>query len=174
MTDTRTVRARGPIASSAGVVLTVCGLTLREAARRRVLRALAGLTLVLLGLSGWGFAKLAGVEVDSGQLTSGEARLVASQLLNLVMFGLSMIAALGACMAVRFYVVQQDTKAHRWTLDMPVSALTLMFSAGAVTALRPQPLTALLIGTGLGAVGAGLIKIGKRYVDRWLGETTAC
>lgn len=85
----------------------------------------------------------------------------------------SMIAALGACMAVRFYVVQQDTKAHRWTLDMPVSALTLMFSAGAVTALRPQPLTALLIGTGLGAVGAGLIKIGKRYVDRWLGETTA-
>ena len=76
------------------VVLTVAGLTLREAARRKVLRALAGLTVVLLALSAWGFSRLAG-ESDFGTLTSGEARLVASQLLNLVMFGLSLIAALG-------------------------------------------------------------------------------
>jgi ABC-type transport system involved in multi-copper enzyme maturation permease subunit len=79
---------------TARVVLTVAALTLREASRRKVLRALAVLTLTLLGLSAWGFSKLA-AENDFGTLTSGQARLVASQLLNLVMFGLSLIAALG-------------------------------------------------------------------------------
>jgi ABC-type transport system involved in multi-copper enzyme maturation permease subunit len=79
---------------TARVVLTVAALTLREASRRRVLRALAVLTVVLLALSAWGFSKLA-AESDFGTLTSGQARLVASQLLNLVMFGLSLIAALG-------------------------------------------------------------------------------
>src|SRR3954447_15141744 len=75
------------------VVLTVAGLTLREAARRRVLLALALLTLVLLTLSGWGFSRFAAE--SGGTLTSGEARLTASVLLNLVMFGYSLIAALG-------------------------------------------------------------------------------
>src|SRR4051812_25210632 len=75
-------------------VVTIAALTLREASRRRVLWALAGLTLTLLLLSGWGFSKLA-AESGFATLTSGQARLVASQLLNLVMFGLSLIAALG-------------------------------------------------------------------------------
>lgn len=76
------------------VVLTIAGLTLREAARRKVLRAIGLLTVALLVLSGWGFSRLA-AEGQFGSLTSGEARLVASQLLNLVMFGLSLITALG-------------------------------------------------------------------------------
>jgi ABC-type transport system involved in multi-copper enzyme maturation permease subunit len=73
------------------ILLTVAGLTLREASRRKVLRALAVLTLALLGLSAWGFARLS-PQLD---LTSGESRLIAAQVLNLVMFGLSLIAALG-------------------------------------------------------------------------------
>ena len=85
----------------------------------------------------------------------------------------SMIAAICACVAVRFYVVQHASgSASRWVLDVPVSALTLMFTAAFVIALRPEPLSALLIGTGLGAIGAGLIRIAKRHVDRFLGETT--
>ena len=40
-------------------VLTIAALTLREASRRRVLLALAVLTILLLGLSGWGFSRLA-------------------------------------------------------------------------------------------------------------------
>ncbi|MCV2490886.1 ABC transporter permease subunit [Geodermatophilus sp. YIM 151500] len=76
-------------------VLTITALTLREASRRKVLRALAVLTLVLLGLSAWGFSRLTAVDPELGELTSGEGRLVASLLLNLVMFGLSLIAALG-------------------------------------------------------------------------------
>ncbi|MGY1814910.1 ABC transporter permease subunit [Blastococcus sp. SYSU D00820] len=76
-------------------VLTVAGLTLREAARRRVLWALLVLTVALLTLSGWGFSRLAGLDTEFGELTTGQARLFASQLVNLVMFGLSLIAALG-------------------------------------------------------------------------------
>ncbi|MCA0144078.1 ABC transporter permease subunit [Blastococcus sp. LR1] len=78
---------------NARAVLTIAGLTLREASRRRVLLALGVLTLVLLGLSGWGFSRFAAE--TGGSLTSGEARLTASIVLNLVMFGYSLIAALG-------------------------------------------------------------------------------
>ena len=79
---------------TARTVFTIAALTLREAARRRVLLALALLTVVLLALSGWGFSRLA-AESGGSALTSGEARLTASILLNLVMFGFSLIAALG-------------------------------------------------------------------------------
>ena len=75
--------------------LTVAGLTLREAMRWRVVWALLVLTVVLLGLSAWGFSKLIGLDTDLGTLTSGEARLVASLMLNLIMFGFSLIAAIG-------------------------------------------------------------------------------
>ena len=74
-------------------VLTIAGLTLREASRRRVLLALTALTVVLIALSSWGFSRLAAEA--GGTLTTGEARLTASILLNLVMFGFSLIAALG-------------------------------------------------------------------------------
>lgn len=77
---------------TARTVLTVAALTVQEAARRRVLRSLAVLTVVLLALSAWGFSK---INSEFGGLTSGEARLVAAMVLNLVMFGLSLIAALG-------------------------------------------------------------------------------
>ncbi|GAA1509898.1 ABC transporter permease subunit [Sphaerisporangium rubeum] len=73
-------------------VATVAVLTLKEASRRRVLLAVAAMTAALLGLSAWGLSRLA---VELAALTTGEARLVAAQVLNLVMFGFSLIAALG-------------------------------------------------------------------------------
>ncbi|WP_433220026.1 ABC transporter permease subunit [Dactylosporangium sp. CS-047395] len=73
-------------------VFTIAALTLHEAARRKVLRSLAVLTVILLGLSAWGFNRL---NAEFGGLTTGEARIAASIVLNLVMFGLSLIAALG-------------------------------------------------------------------------------
>ncbi len=76
-------------------IRTVAALTLREASRRRVLLALVGLTVVLLALSGWGFSRLDAAQQGDETLTSGEARLTASIMLNLVMFGFSLIAALG-------------------------------------------------------------------------------
>jgi len=80
--------------TSVRTVTTIAALTLREASRRRVVLALGALTLVLLVLSWWGFSRLAAVS-DDASLTSGEARLTASIVLNLVMFGISLIAALG-------------------------------------------------------------------------------
>jgi ABC-type transport system involved in multi-copper enzyme maturation permease subunit len=75
--------------------LTLAGLTLREAVRRRVVWALLVLTVVLVALSAWGFSKLIGLDTELGTMTSGEARLIASVLLNLIMFGFSLIAAIG-------------------------------------------------------------------------------
>ncbi len=80
--------------TTARTVLVIAALTLREASRRRELLALAALTVVLLALSGWGFSRLVAESGDS-TLTSGEARLTASIMLNLVMFGFSLVAALG-------------------------------------------------------------------------------
>jgi ABC-type transport system involved in multi-copper enzyme maturation permease subunit len=80
--------------TTARTVMTIAALTLREAVRRRVVLALAVLTVVLLALSGWGFSRVA-AESGATTLTSGEARLTASIMLNLVMFGFSLIAALG-------------------------------------------------------------------------------
>lgn len=124
-------------------VLTVGALTLQEAARRRVLWALAVLTLVLLALSAWGFSRLAGV-AEFGELTSGEARLVASQLLNLVMFGLSMIAALGTAF------LAGPTVAGEIESGMALSVLA-----------RPVRRFAVLLGKWLGLVafGAGFIVV---------------
>ncbi len=147
MTDTMAdpkAGGAGVVGSSARVVLAVCGLTLREAARRKVLRALAVLTLVLLGLSAWGFAKLGGFEAEFGQLTSGESRLVASQLLNLVMFGLSMIAALGTAF-----------------LAGPTLAGELESGMALAVLARPVHRFAVLLGKWLGLVvfGTGFIAV---------------
>ncbi len=124
-------------------VRTIGALTVQEAVRRRVLRALAVLTIVLLGLSAWGFSRLAGAESDL-ELTSGEARLVASQLLNLVMFGLSMIAALGTAF------LAGPTLAGEIESGMALSVLA-----------RPVRRFAVLLGKWLGLVafGAGFIAV---------------
>ena len=118
-------------------VLTMAALTLREAVRRRVLWAIIALTLALLTLSGWGFSRLA---ADSGYatLTSGQARLVASQLLNLVMFGLSLIAALGTAF------LAGPTLAGETESGIALSVLA-----------RPVRRSAVLLGKWLGLVAFG-------------------
>lgn len=123
------------------VILTVAALTLREASRRKVLRALAVLTLVLLGLSAWGFSQL--VSLDGG-LTSGEGRFVASFVLNLVMFGLSLIAALG-------------------TAFLAGPTLSGEIESGAALSMMARPVrrSAVLVGKWLGLVafGSGFVVI---------------
>lgn len=123
------------------VVLVVAALTLREASRRKVLRALAVLTVVLLALSAWGFSRL--VDMDGG-LTSGEGRFVASFVLNLVMFGLSLIAALG-------------------TAFLAGPTLSGEIESGAALSMMARPVrrSAVLIGKwlGLAAFGSGFVVI---------------
>lgn len=116
-------------------VLIVAALTLKEAARRRVLLALAALTVVLLALSGWGFSRL---DAEFGGLTSGEARLAASSVLNLVMFGLSLISALGTTF-----------------LAGPTLAGEIESGTALAILARPVRRTAVLLGKWLGLVAFG-------------------
>jgi ABC-type transport system involved in multi-copper enzyme maturation permease subunit len=120
------------------VVLTLAGLTLREAARRRVLWALAALTVALLVLSAWGFSRLAATEFNGSALTSGESRLTASIVLNLVMFGLSLIAALGTAF-----------------LASPTLAGEIESGQALAMLARPVRRSAVLVGKWLGLVAFG-------------------
>jgi ABC-type transport system involved in multi-copper enzyme maturation permease subunit len=126
---------------TARTVLTVAALTLQEAARRRVLWALAALTVTLLVLSTWGFSRL-DAELDT--LTSGEARLTASMVLNLVMFGLSLIAALGTAF------LAGPTLAGEMESGMALAMLA-----------RPVRRSAVLLGKWLGLVafGSGFVAV---------------
>jgi ABC-type transport system involved in multi-copper enzyme maturation permease subunit len=73
-------------------VLTIVGLTVREAARRRLVAALAVITVAMVGLSAWGFDRLS----HSQNLTSGENTVAVPQALILFMFMFSFVVALSA------------------------------------------------------------------------------
>jgi ABC-type transport system involved in multi-copper enzyme maturation permease subunit len=78
-------------------LLVLARITLVEASRRRLLLALAVLTIVVIAFTGWGFGKI--TEIRSGDpgsppIPPAEAKLIASQLLTLVMFMFSGVLAL--------------------------------------------------------------------------------
>lgn len=81
-------------------ILTIASLTIREAARRRLVLALVILTLVVIGLTGWGFQHLTHLTGPGTQpLPAGELRLGTAQVLILVEFMFSAILALSAVVA---------------------------------------------------------------------------
>ena len=127
---------------TARTVLTIAALTLQEAARRRVLRSLAVLTVVLLGAQRLGV--LPASTRSSAALTSGEARLAASTVLNLVMFGLSLIAALGTAF-----------------LAGPTLAGEIESGIALAVLARPVRRSAVLVGKWLGLVafGSGFVAV---------------
>ena len=73
-------------------VLTIARLTVLEASRRKLLLALAGLTLAVIVLTSWGFSRLPTMK----NVTPAEVRLAASQLTILVAFMFSGVLALGS------------------------------------------------------------------------------
>ncbi len=80
-------------------VLVLARITLVEASRRRLLLALGVLTLVVIAFTGWGFSRIPdirGGEPGAPPITAVEAKLIASQLLTLVMFMFSGVLALTA------------------------------------------------------------------------------
>jgi ABC-type transport system involved in multi-copper enzyme maturation permease subunit len=98
--------------------------------------------VVLLALSAFGFSRI-DAEFD-GALTSGEARLVASTVLNLVMFGISLIAALGTAF-----------------LAGPVLAGEFESGMALAVLARPVRRSAVLVGKWLGLVifGSGFVTL---------------
>lgn len=80
-------------------VFTIALLTLREASRRRLLIAVAILTLIVAVLSGWAFHRLVQLPCSgagSAPCHGTELKLIAATLLILLMFMFSFILALGA------------------------------------------------------------------------------
>jgi ABC-type transport system involved in multi-copper enzyme maturation permease subunit len=138
-------------------VLAITALTLQEAARRRVLRSIALMTLVLLALSAWGFSRL---DAEFGGLTSGEAKVAGSSILNLVMFGLSLITALGTAF-----------------LAGPTVAGEMESGTALAILARPVRRSAVLLGKWLGlalfgsgfvtVAGLGQLLIVRTTVDYW-------
>jgi ABC-type transport system involved in multi-copper enzyme maturation permease subunit len=72
--------------------LTIAALTIKEAVRRRLLLAFVAITVVIVGLSAWGFDRLS----HNHSLTSGETNLAVPQALILFMFMFSFVLALSA------------------------------------------------------------------------------
>jgi ABC-type transport system involved in multi-copper enzyme maturation permease subunit len=72
--------------------LTIAALTIREAVRRRLLVAFVAITVITVGLSAWGFERLA----HTRSITSGEAQVALPQALILFMFMFSFVVALSA------------------------------------------------------------------------------
>jgi ABC-type transport system involved in multi-copper enzyme maturation permease subunit len=72
--------------------ITIAGLTIKEAVRRRLLLAFVAITVVIVGLSAWGFDRLS----HAHSLTSGESNLAVPEALILFMFMFSFVLALSA------------------------------------------------------------------------------
>jgi ABC-type transport system involved in multi-copper enzyme maturation permease subunit len=83
-----------------GATWTVVRVTLREGVRRRLLLALAGLSLVAVLITAWGYAQLPHLPAGpNGPLSTPQIQLLASQLLILVMFMFGFVLALAAVFA---------------------------------------------------------------------------
>lgn len=78
----------------------------------------------------------------------------------------SMIAGLSACLMVRVWVSLNDRSARAWAVDLTVTGIALLFTAGWIMLQRPEPFYALLTGTGFGALGAGIIALALQWIKR--------
>lgn len=80
----------------------------------------------------------------------------------------SMIAGLCACLMVRIWMSLNDRnpQAWAWAVDLTVTGISLLFTAGWIALQRPAPFYALLSGTGFGALGAGIIALALGWVKR--------
>ena len=78
----------------------------------------------------------------------------------------SMLAGLTACISVRVWICLRDAPqtARARAIDVAVTSIALLFTAGWVVLQRPSPFFALLSGTGFGALGTGIIALSLRWV----------
>jgi ABC-type transport system involved in multi-copper enzyme maturation permease subunit len=114
--------------------LIIARLTLREASRRRLLIAVVVLTLILVGVSAWGFQRLTSLPCGNGRACSPvEQKAVASVLVTLITFMYSFLFAVGAVF-VAAPVIAAETE------------------SGVVLAMLPRPLrrSELVLGKWLG------------------------
>jgi len=77
-------------------VITIARLAIREVVRRRLILALVALTLLAVALTSWGFSRIPTITQRGVPLPDVQVKLIASQLLILVMFMFSNVLALSA------------------------------------------------------------------------------
>lgn len=127
-------------------ILIIARLTVLEASRRKLLLALAGLTLLVILLTSWGFSRLPTMK----DVTPAEVRLAASQLTILVAFMFSGVLALGSTLVA-------------------APAIASDIESGIALAILPRPIrrSEVLMGKWLGlavliaiyAAGSGLLEL---------------
>ena len=76
--------------------LVIARLVIREAARRRLLLALLLLTVLVIGLTGWGFSRIPTIQGGRGQLPDVQVKVLAATFLILTMFMFSFVLAIAA------------------------------------------------------------------------------
>ena len=159
-------------------VLSFARLTIWEASRRKLLLAVVLLTIVIVGATVWGFSKLWDARGPGGQpIGEVQVRLVASQVLILVVF---MFAAVLALMAVLVAApsLSGDVESNLalallarpvWRSEMAIgkwlglAVLLVLYAAGSGTAeligvrvvtgyVPPQPVLLVAYTTGIGLV----------------------
>ena len=119
------------------------------------------------------------IELRLGASAAATAGIVASgapaehspvvwQLLGYPFEAAGMIAALFACFCARWWSAEQlrQRKTFRWSLDIPVSALTFAAAVCTVIALRPSPWSGLVYGAGLGVIGEGLFYMARKQTEK--------
>ena len=79
-------------------VLLFAGLTLRELARRRLVAAVALLTLAIVAFTAWGLHRLATAVVDGAPIAEPGVRATAAGIVILLAFLFSFVLALGAAL----------------------------------------------------------------------------
>ena len=77
-------------------VIVIARLTVQETSRRRLILALIILTLIVVGVSAWGFQKITTVTNEGRALPPEQVALITSQLLIVVTFMFSGVLALSA------------------------------------------------------------------------------
>ena len=78
-------------------LLVIARLTLREAARRRLLHAVAILTVLVIGLTGWGISRITTFHDSNGQpLPHSEVMATTAGLVILLAYMFSFVLAIGA------------------------------------------------------------------------------
>jgi len=158
-------------------VLLFAGLTLRELVRRRLVVAVALLTLVIVGFTAWGLHRLAGATVGGAPIPTAGLRATAAGIVILLAFLFSFVLAIGAALvgapalaesvangeilAVLARPIRRaDVVLGRWLGTLAALALYVTAAGGcellvvraATGYVPPHPLAALAYLTGLAAV----------------------
>lgn len=111
--------------------------------------------------------------VPHGTVTAAAVTPVLADLLGYQFEVAPMLLAIVSCVIVRVYKGAKAKSREGWVVDVSISLLAVLFTVVFIITLRPNLLLAAVLGTGLGAIGAGLIAYAEKRARAALGEVDA-